>query len=64
MTKPLNRDLRIRLVAAVEGGMSCRAAARRFRVGDATVICLLERYREPARRRHEPVRACRAGSDQ
>ena len=45
MTKPLDHDLRIRLVAAVEGGMSCRAAARHFRVGDSTVIRLMERYR-------------------
>jgi transposase len=46
MAKPLDRDLRIRLVGAVEGGMSCRAAARQFRVGDATVIRLMERYRK------------------
>lgn len=45
MAKPLDYDLRIRLVAAVEDGMSCRAAARLFRVGDATVIRLMERYR-------------------
>ena len=37
MAKPLNHDLRIRLVAAVEGGMSCRAAARHFGVGGSTV---------------------------
>ena len=54
MTKPLDRDLRVRLVAAVEGGMSCRAAARHFFVGCSTVIRLLERYRatgsvEPAK---------------
>ena len=46
MAKPLDHDLRIRLVAAVESGMSCRAAARRFDVGDATVIRLMRRYRE------------------
>lgn len=34
MSKPLDRDLRVRLVAAVEGGMSCRATARHFRVSD------------------------------
>lgn len=54
MTKPLDRDLRVRLVAAVEGGMSCRAAARHFGVGDSIVIRLMERYRttgslEPAK---------------
>lgn len=45
MTKPLDHDLRVRLVAAVDGGMSCRAAARHFDVGDSTVIRLMERYR-------------------
>lgn len=46
MTKPLDHDLRVRLVAAVESGMSCRSVARHFDVGDSTVIRLMERYRE------------------
>ena len=46
MAKPLDHNLTIRLVAAVESGMSCRVAARRFDVGDATVIRLMKRYRE------------------
>lgn len=45
MTKPLDRDLCIRLVAAVEGGMSCRATARHFRVSESAVIKLMARYR-------------------
>ena len=32
MTRPLSYDLRDRIVAAVEQGMSCRAAAARFGV--------------------------------
>ncbi|OKO74456.1 transposase, partial [Bradyrhizobium sp. NAS96.2] len=30
MAKPLSEDLRLRLIRAVEGGMSRRAAAERF----------------------------------
>lgn len=46
MAKPLDYDLRIRLVDAVEGGISCRAAARQFRVSGSAVIKLMARYRE------------------
>ena len=38
MGKPLSMDLRSRALAAVDQGMSCRAAARRFGVAAATVI--------------------------
>lgn len=38
MGKPLSIDLRSRALAAVDGGMSCRAAARRFGVAAVTVI--------------------------
>jgi len=38
MGKPLSMDLWSRALAAVEEGMSCRAAARRFGVAAATVI--------------------------
>lgn len=46
MTKPLSDDIRIRIIAAVEGGMSCHAAATRFCVYPSTVIKLVRRYRE------------------
>lgn len=39
MGKPLSMDLRSRALAAVDEGMSCRAAARRFAAGP----CLRER---------------------
>jgi putative transposase len=45
MAKPLDHDLRVRIVAAVEGGIPCRAAARRFNVSDSAVIKLMARYR-------------------
>jgi len=45
MTKPLDQDLRKRIVAAVETGASCRAAAKRFGVSESAAIKLMRRYR-------------------
>jgi transposase len=45
MTRPLSHDLRTRLIAAVEGGQSRRAAAKRFGVAASTAIKWLERWR-------------------
>ncbi len=45
MGQPLSMDLRRRLLAAIDGGMSCRAAATRFGVAPATAI----RWRSPQR---------------
>ena len=38
MGQPLSMDLRSRLLAAIDGGMSCRAAALRFSVAPSTAI--------------------------
>jgi transposase len=38
MGQPLSMDLRARLLAAVDDGMSCRAAAGRFGVAPSTAI--------------------------
>ena len=38
MGQPLSMDLRVRLLAAIDTGMSCRAAAARFGVSPATAI--------------------------
>lgn len=38
MGQPLSLDLRVRLLAAVDAGMSCRAAAARFGVAASTAI--------------------------
>jgi len=46
MTKPLSNDLRSRLVAAVVGGMSCRAAAARFGVSASTAVKWVRRWRD------------------
>lgn len=45
MTKPLSLDLRERVVAAVDDGMSHRQAAERFGVGVASAIRWCQRAR-------------------
>jgi len=46
MGQPLSMDLRSRLLAAIDGGMSCRAAAARFGVAPSTAIRWLAQWRE------------------
>ncbi|MBJ7532696.1 IS630 family transposase, partial [Rhodomicrobium vannielii ATCC 17100] len=38
MSKALSLDLRVRVLAAISGGMSCRQAAERFGVSAASAI--------------------------
>jgi transposase len=45
MPAPISRDLRRRIVRAVEDGSSIRAAARRFAVSPSTAIKLMQRVR-------------------
>ena len=45
MTRPLSTDLRERLVLAVEGGQSRRAAAKVFGVSAATAIRWVDQWR-------------------
>ena len=45
MTAPLSRDLRERIVRAVEGGSSIRQAAARFQVSASAAIKLMQRLR-------------------
>lgn len=45
MARPLDRNLRARVVAAVNGGMSCRSAAARFDISESAAIKLMQRYR-------------------
>jgi transposase len=45
MAAPLSRDLRERIVRAVAGGSSARAAAQRFEVSPSAAIKLLQRLR-------------------
>jgi transposase len=46
MTKSLSEDLRSRVIAAVDGGLSRRAAAARFGVGVASAIRWVREWRE------------------
>lgn len=46
MGKPLSMDLRVRTLAAIAEGMSCRAAADRFGVAPSTAIRWHEQQRE------------------
>ena len=45
MVRPLSNDLRKRVVAAVDGGESCRAVALRFGVAVSSVVKWSQRYR-------------------
>jgi transposase len=55
MAKPLSRDLRVRIIRAVEHeGMSCRGAAGRFGVAPSTAIELVSEWRSTG--------ACEAGA--
>lgn len=49
MTRALSDDLRKRVIAAVDSGMSRRAAAERFGVGVSTAIKWVRRWRETGR---------------
>lgn len=46
MAKTLSEDLRVRVIAAVEGGLSRHAAAERFRIGVATAVRWLRAWHE------------------
>lgn len=46
MAKPYSEDLRTRVVAAVEGGLSRRQAAALFDLGISTVVHWVRRFRD------------------
>ena len=50
MAKSLSHDLRSRLISAVAGGMSRRAAAERFGVSAASAVRWVRAWRETGRR--------------
>ena len=49
MAKTYGEDLRFRVIAAVDSGMSRRAAAERFKVGISTAINWVRAWREDGR---------------
>jgi len=59
MAKPISEDLRIRVVRAVEGGMSRRAAAERFGISASSAVRFVKEWRESG-----ATRAKRLGGDQ
>ncbi len=54
MAKPLSEDLRIRVIRAVEGGMSRRAAAERYGVSPASAVRFVRDWRESGATRAKP----------
>lgn len=54
MTRPLSDDLRQRVTAAVDGGMSRRGAAERFGVAASTAIKWVQQWRETGSVRPRP----------
>jgi transposase len=59
MAKPLSEDLRIRVIRAVEGGMSRHAAAERFGISVSSAVCFVKEWRE-----NGTTKARRVGGDQ
>ena len=57
MARSLSQDLRDRVVAAIDGGLSCRAAAGRFGVSVSSAI----RWRQLAREHGQAVARPRGG---
>lgn len=56
MAKPCSDDLRHRVIAAVEEeALSCREAARRFRVSASSAVKWLQAYRRTGRRSARPM---------
>jgi transposase len=55
MTTPLSKDLRERLISAVENGQSRRSAARRFGVAASTAIKWVDRWRREGRVEAKPL---------
>jgi transposase len=54
MTRPLSNDIRIRLVAAVDDGVSRRSAAKRFGVAVSTAIKWVAQWRRSGDVRPRP----------
>jgi putative transposase len=56
MVKPYSGDLRERVIAAVEkDDLSCREAARRYRVSPSSAVKWLQHYRRFGRTRARPM---------
>ena len=49
MTRPLSQDLRSRVIAVVEGGLSCNAAAARFGIAVSSAVRWVRAWRAEGR---------------
>src|SRR5258705_11923101 len=49
MTRPLSQDLRNRVIAAVDGGLSCNAAAERFGIAVSSAVRWIRVWRTEGR---------------
>ena len=49
MTAPISNDLRLRVVRAIDGGLSRRAASARFEVSIASAVRWYQRYKRTGR---------------
>ena len=54
MTRSISEDLRFRVIAAVDGGLSRRAAAERFGVAAASAVRWVREWRETGSTRAKP----------
>jgi len=54
MTKSLDQDLRDRVIDAISGGQSCRAAADRFGIAPSTAIKWYKRFQQTQSRSPRP----------
>src|SRR5438552_3109522 len=54
MAKPLSEDLRVRVVQAVNGGLSRRAAAERFGVSPSSAVRFVREWRDSGSMRAKP----------
>ena len=55
MGRPFGEDLRRRVIEAIEGGLSTRAAARRFAIGESTAGKWMRAYRARGHCRPQPM---------
>ena len=55
MAAYLSQDLRIRVIRAIEGGMSRYAAAKRFGISSASAIRWMQTYLRTARTQAKPL---------
>lgn len=62
MPKPLSKDLRVRVIEAVDAGASRRAAAKTFKIAPSTAIKWVSDWRRTGRREAAPLGGDRRSS--